>query len=115
LEVGQERVAGAPGRPFSLSIFKPCYEKRYLLRFENPIKLPPLTESLPPYAILVVLILATTRLSSVKPKSLLDGLEGVLVHGHWRPYYQVPAVKHALYNQHHLRKLKALVEHDKET
>jgi len=31
-----------------------------------------------------------------------------------RPYYQMPDVIHALCNQHHLRELKALLEHDKE-
>lgn len=51
---------------------------------------------------------------SPKRKSLLDGLQGTVVHDHWRPYYQLPGVQHALCNQHHLRELKALVEHDKE-
>ncbi len=52
---------------------------------------------------------------SPKRKSLIDGLEGIVVHDHWRPYYQIPDVKHALCNQHHLRELKALIEHDRET
>lgn len=52
---------------------------------------------------------------SSKRKSLIDRLEGIVVHGHWRPYYQLPDVKHALCNQHHLRELKALIEHDRET
>ena len=51
---------------------------------------------------------------SPKRKSLLEGLQGTVVHDHWRPYYQLPDVKHALCNQHHLRELKALIEHDKE-
>ena len=38
----------------------------------------------------------------------------VLVHDHWKPYYQLPEVSHALCNQHHLRELKALIEHEKE-
>lgn len=51
---------------------------------------------------------------SPKRKSLLNGLEGVVVHDHWRPYYQLPDVQHALCNQHHLRELIALIEHEKE-
>lgn len=51
---------------------------------------------------------------SPKRKSLIDGVKGIVVHDHWRPYYQMPGVIHALCNQHHLRELKALVEHDKE-
>lgn len=51
---------------------------------------------------------------SPKRKSLLDGLCGIVVHDHWRPYYQLENVEHALCNQHHLRELKALIEHDKE-
>lgn len=52
---------------------------------------------------------------SPKRKSLLDGLSGIVVHDHWRPYYQLEGVEHALCNQHHLRELKALIEHDRET
>jgi transposase len=51
---------------------------------------------------------------SPKRKSLIDDVKGIAVHDHWRPYYQMPHVTHALCNQHHLRELKALVEHDKE-
>jgi transposase len=46
---------------------------------------------------------------SHKRKSLLDGLTGIVVHDHWRPYYQLENVEHALCNQHHLRELKALI------
>jgi transposase len=51
---------------------------------------------------------------SPKRKSLLDGLCGIVVHDHWRPYYQLENVEHALCNQHHLRELKALIEQDRE-
>lgn len=51
---------------------------------------------------------------SPKRKSLIDGLLGVVVHDHWKAYYQLPGVEHGLCNQHHLRELKALCEHEKE-
>jgi transposase len=51
---------------------------------------------------------------SAKRKSLLEGLKGIVVHDHWKPYYQLSNVSHALCNQHHMRELKALIEDDKE-
>ncbi len=39
---------------------------------------------------------------------------GIVVHDHWKPYYTMPGVLHALCNAHHLRELKALIEIDKE-
>lgn len=42
----------------------------------------------------------------------LDG--GVIVHDHFRPYYTLPDVDHALCNAHHLRELKALIDIEKE-
>src|SRR5918995_70818 len=46
--------------------------------------------------------------------SLLDGITGIVVHDHWKPYYTLEGVGHALCNAHHLRELQALVEIDKE-
>jgi len=51
---------------------------------------------------------------SPKRKSLLDGLAGTVIHDHWKSYYNLNGVEHALCNQHHLRELKAITEHDKE-
>lgn len=51
---------------------------------------------------------------SPKRKSLLDGLSGTVIHDHWKSYYNLEGVEHALCNQHHLRELKAITEHDKE-
>lgn len=45
---------------------------------------------------------------------LLEGLIGIVVHDHWKPYYTLKGVLHALCNAHHLRELKALIEIDKE-
>ena len=39
---------------------------------------------------------------------------GVVVHDHFKPYYAMPGVAHALCNAHHLRELKALIDIDKE-
>ncbi|HEX4615079.1 MAG TPA: IS66 family transposase [Stellaceae bacterium] len=46
--------------------------------------------------------------------SLLAGVIGTAVHDHWKPYYIMGSVQHALCNAHHLRELKALVEIDQE-
>ena len=52
----------------------------------------------------------------VSPKrgSLLANITGIVVHDHWKPYYTMTGVLHALCNTHHLRELKALVEIEKE-
>ena len=49
-----------------------------------------------------------------KRGSLLMNVAGIVVHDHWKPYYTMPGVLHALWNAHHLRELKALVEIEKE-
>jgi transposase len=49
-----------------------------------------------------------------KRGSLLMNVTGIVVHDHWKPYYTMPGVLHALCNAHHLRELKALVEIEKE-
>ena len=45
--------------------------------------------------------------------SLLAGVAGIVVHDHWKPYYTMTGVLHALCNAHHLRELKAPVEIEK--
>jgi transposase len=49
-----------------------------------------------------------------KRGSLLANVAGIAVHDHWKPYYTMQGVLHALCNAHHLRELKALVEIEKE-
>ena len=39
---------------------------------------------------------------------------GVVVHDHFKPYYTLGGVEHALCNAHHLRELQALIEIEKE-
>jgi len=51
---------------------------------------------------------------SPRRKSLLHGLKGIVCHDHWKAYYQLKGVKHALCNAHHLRELNALIEYDGE-
>src|SRR3954464_3744504 len=46
--------------------------------------------------------------------SLMEGVTGIVVHDHWKPYYTMEGVVHALCNAHHLRELQALVEIEKE-
>lgn len=45
-----------------------------------------------------------------KRGDLLDGITGIVVHDHWKPYFTIPNVRHSLCNAHHLRELKALEE-----
>jgi len=40
----------------------------------------------------------------------LANVTGLVVHDHWKPYYTMTGVLHALCNAHHLRELQALVE-----
>lgn len=51
---------------------------------------------------------------SPKRKSLLSKLKGIVCHDHWKPYYQLKRVKHALCNAHHIRELNALIEYEHE-
>ena len=59
-------------------------------------------------------ILLTFYRVSPKRGSLLANVTGIVVHDHWKPYYTMTGVLHALCNAHHLRELKALVEIEKE-
>lgn len=43
-----------------------------------------------------------------------DNVTGIAMHDHWKPYYTMTGVQHALCNAHHLRELKALIDIDKE-
>jgi transposase len=59
-------------------------------------------------------VLLTSYRISPKRGSLLANVAGIVVHDHWKPYYTLEGVLHALCNAHHLRELKALVEIEKE-
>ena len=58
--------------------------------------------------------LLTFYRTCAKRGSLLANVTGIVVHDHWKPYYTMQGVLHALCNAHHLRELKALVEIEKE-
>jgi transposase len=51
---------------------------------------------------------------SPKRGDMPENLAGIAVHDHWKPYYTLEGIKHALCNAHHLRELKALIEIEKE-
>lgn len=59
-------------------------------------------------------ILLTAYRISPKRGSLPQNLIGIVVHDHWKPYYTLQGVLHALCNAHHLRELQALVEIERE-
>jgi len=59
------------------------------------------------------ILLTFYRISS-KRGSLPDNIAGIAVHDHWKPYYTLKGVLHALCNAHHLRELQALIEIEKE-
>ncbi|MEA1938774.1 MAG: IS66 family transposase [Pseudomonadota bacterium] len=52
--------------------------------------------------------------TDAKRGDLLDGVFGIVVHDHWKPYYKMENVEHVLCNAHHLRELKALIDIEKE-
>jgi transposase len=58
--------------------------------------------------------LLTFYRTAAKRGSLLANVTGIVVHDHWKPYYTMAGVLHALCNAHHLPELKALVEIEKE-
>ena len=59
-------------------------------------------------------VMLTFYRTCAKRGSLLAGVAGIVVHDHWKPYYTMTGVLHALCNAHHLRELKALVDIEKE-
>src|ERR1700675_2757493 len=50
----------------------------------------------------------------MRNSGLLANVVGIVVHDHWKTYYTIEGVLHALCNAHHLRELKALVEIEEE-
>jgi transposase len=48
----------------------------------------------------------------VSPKrgDMLADVSGIIVHDHWKPYYTIQCVVHALCTAHHLREPQVLVD-----
>lgn len=63
-------------------------------------------------------VISTPKLThyrvSSRRKDLLEGFKGIGVHDHWKPYFLMEGMEHALCNAHHLRELKALEDIEKE-
>lgn len=59
-------------------------------------------------------VLLTFYRTSAKRGALLADVAGVIAHDHWKPYFTMQGILHALCNAHHLRELKALMEIEKE-
>lgn len=60
---------------------------------------------------------ATWYRTASKRKDLepLEDIKGVVIHDHWKSYFQLEKVSHGLCNAHHLRELKALSEIEQES
>ena len=63
--------------------------------------------------IAATVLLTFYRIAS-KRGAMPENLIGIGLHDHWKPYYTLEGIRHALCNAHHLRELKALVEIEKE-
>ncbi len=55
-----------------------------------------------------------THYRIAKRGEMLDNLDGLIVHDHWKPYYTIEGVEHVLCNAHHLRELQAVAKLDDE-
>lgn len=94
VEAVRERVAGAPVKPMDETGFR-IGGKTQWLHIAS-------TAALTFYRV------------CAKRGSLLTNVVGTVMHDHWKPYYTMPGVLHALCNAHHLRELKALIDIEKE-
>jgi transposase len=63
-------------------------------------------------------VMSTTALTHYRVEekrgAMPKGVSGIIVHDHFKPYYTIPDVLHALCNQHHLRELQSLIDFDGE-
>jgi len=58
--------------------------------------------------------LLTFYRTTVKRGDILKDIAGIIVHDHFKSYYTLEGIVHALCNAHHLRELRALVEIEQE-
>ncbi len=59
-------------------------------------------------------LLTFYRVCAKRGSLMANAVAGIVVHDHWKPYYTMAGVRHALCNAHHLRELQALIEIEKE-
>jgi transposase len=57
--------------------------------------------------VLCTSLLTYYRVNS-KRGSLLEGIQGIVIHDHWKPYLKLLLALHAFCNAHHIRELKAV-------
>lgn len=57
---------------------------------------------------------ATETWYRTKDLEPLQTMAGVVLHDHWKPYFQLEGIAHSLCNAHHLRELKALQKIEQE-
>lgn len=46
---------------------------------------------------------------------LLPSYQGILIHDHWKAYFKLDGLRHALCNAHHLRELEQVIQFDHQT
>jgi len=114
LRIGATGSCSFAQKPASDS--RPLYAGRHPPRHQAPGGLFPGDRSAPGFDDIWLLYdaLLTFYRVCAKRGSLLANVTGIVVHDHWKPYYTMQGVLHALCNAHHLRELKALVEIERE-
>jgi transposase len=97
VETIRDRIAGAPVKHMDETGFRVGCKTQWL-------------------HVACTMLLTFYRVCAKRGSLLSDivGVAGVVVHDHWKPYYTMEGVLHALCNAHHLRELKALIEIEKE-
>ena len=51
---------------------------------------------------------------AIEDNGILPFFNGTVIHDHWTPYFKYQECRHALYNVHHLRELKGVLDFEKQ-